>query len=239
MTEFDPNHEGLATALRAAFTAAPEPDARAHTRARLLAAPPPARRSRPLHRRLVVPIAATFFALSATSAIAVPLASHALPGDALHGIRMAGERIRIVLADADDEAQVRLAIAQARTADIERALARGRDDALAELARRFFEQLTAADTLRGHAPADRSTRIAALIATQRARFDAITARQETTAPGQDRGRKSRIIHDLRKHDDRADDTDTGQPNHGTTRADRDKGYRPKRGARPRSPPSSP
>lgn len=201
MPDLDPAHERLAANLRDAFAVAPDEGARARTRAVILDAPASARKIPRVRRRLVVPIAATFLALSATGAAAVPLSATALPGDALHGVRMASERIRILLAsNPGDEAQVHLAIARARTADIERALARGRDDALAELGRRFFEQLGAADELRGNTAQDRADRISAVIAAQRARLDAITARVETAGPTKHRKHPEEVVRRIREHE---------------------------------------
>lgn len=185
--------------LRDALAVTPDPAVRAASKARILAAPLPAGAPRRALRRrsLVAPLAAAFIVLSATGAMAVPVSAHALPGDVLYGVRMATEAIRIGLAG--DEVGVRLSIARARTVDLERAVAKGRDDAIEEIARRFFEQIRAI----GDLPTGRDgrdARIAALIAAQQSHLDAIADRIEGKIG--DPARAADVLRKIRRHDDR-------------------------------------
>lgn len=187
--------EDLERTLRDALAVAPDANARARSRARILESSIPTRASRrPLRRhRLVAPLAAAFLVTSATGAAAVPASAHAIPGDALYGVRMATESIRIAIAR--DEAAVRLSVAQARTVDLERALTKGRDHAIEEIARRFFEQVSAVQGLQDIDPI-----VEAKIATQQARLDAIADRIE----GQigEEARADEVLRDIRRYDGR-------------------------------------
>jgi hypothetical protein len=188
--------EDLERTLRDGLAVTPDPAARSRSKARILEATLPSHAPRrPLRRRgLVAPLAAAFVVISATGAAAVPASAHALPGDALYGVRMATESIRIAVAR--DEASIRLAIARARTVDLERAIGKGRHEAVDELSRRFFEQLATLRTLSANDGADLITKIEA----QQARLDAIADRIADRIG--EKARADEVLRRIRRHDHR-------------------------------------
>lgn len=200
--------DDLERRLRDALVVTPDPAARTRSKARIMEATIPSHAPRrPMRKRgLVAPLAAAFIALSATGAAAVPASAHALPGDPLYGVRMATESIRISLASGpSDEAAVRLSVARARTVDLERAVTKGRDTAIEEISRRFFEQVRA---VRALASSSDAAAFEARIAAQQAHLDEIADRIEDQIG--EKARADEVLRDIRRHDKRPNRESSGK-----------------------------
>lgn len=151
--------EGLlrvSRALTEAFAADPPEDAVVRGRARALAAfTAPAA---PVLRRdsLASPypwLPQLRLRVLATAAVVIGIlggliaGSHgSLPGDALYGVKLGTEEVRLVAAiDAFDRARVHLDVADARLAEVVRAQEVGRSDAMRESLRRYTEAILAVE----------------------------------------------------------------------------------------------
>ena len=151
--------EGLlrvSRALSEAFAVAPPEDAVARARARAMTAftapATPVRRRDPLATpypwlpQLRVRALATAAIVIGILGALVAGSYGSLPGDALYGVKLGTEEVRLVAAiDAFDRARVHLDIADARLAEVVRAQEVGRAEAMQESLRRYTEAILAVE----------------------------------------------------------------------------------------------